>query len=211
MYYYAGRANRLDLDTVLGAYALGLFAMGEADGSVHWLVSDPRYLLPIGGLHVPRSLARAARKAPFEFRVDTAFRRVMELCAEERGGANLNWIAPRMIDVYTELHEAGFAHSIEAWSGGVLVGGLYGVALGGAFFGESMFSRLDLGGSNASKLCLLELDRRLQKGGYVLLDSQERNEHMSQFGGEELPFDLYLVRLESAIEQETDPAAWRLR
>ena len=143
--------------------------------------------------------------------MDTAFRRVMELCAEERGGANLNWIAPRMIDVYTELHEAGFAHSIEAWSGGVLVGGLYGVALGGAFFGESMFSRLDRGGSNASKLCLLELDRSLQKGGYVLLDSQERNEHMSQFGGEELPFDLYLVRLESAIEQETDPAAWRLR
>jgi leucyl/phenylalanyl-tRNA--protein transferase len=174
-------------------------------------VSDPRFLLPIGGLHVPRSLARAARKAPFEFRVDTAFRRVMELCAEERGGANLNWIVPRMIDVYTELHEAGFAHSVEAWRGGVLVGGLYGVALGGAFFGESMFSRLELGGSNASKLCLLELDRRLQIGGYQLLDSQERNEHMSQFGGEELPFDLYLERLEAAIEREVAPGAWRNR
>ncbi|MBI1302575.1 MAG: leucyl/phenylalanyl-tRNA--protein transferase [Phycisphaera sp.] len=209
MYYYAGRANRLDPDTVLAAYARGLFAMGEEDGSVHWLVSDPRFVLPIGGLHVPRSLARSARKAPFEFRVDTAFRRVMELCAEERGGTNLNWIAPRMIDVYTELQEAGFAHSVEAWKGGVLVGGLYGVALGGAFFGESMFSRLDLGGSNASKLCLLELDRRLQRGGYLLLDSQERNEHMSQFGGEDLPFDAYLERLVAAVEAAPDEAVWR--
>jgi len=207
MYYHAGRANRLDPDTVLTAYARGLFPMGEQDGSIHWLVSDPRYLLPIGGLHVPRSLARVARKAPFEFRADTAFRRVMELCAEARGGGNLNWIAPRMIDVYSELHEAGFAHSIEAWKGGVLVGGLYGVALGGAFFGESMFSRIELGGSNASKLCLLELDRRLKAGGYVLLDSQERNEHMSQFGGEELPFELYLERLEAALEVKTDPKA----
>lgn len=208
MYYYAGRANRLDPHALLSAYSRGLFAMGEADGSVHWITSDPRFVLPIGGLHVPRSLARAARRAPFELRVNTAFRRVMELCAQDRGDSNLNWIAPRMIDAYTALHEAGSAHSVEAWKGGVLVGGLYGVAIGGAFFGESMFSRVELGGSNASKLCFLELDRRLQAGGYVLLDSQERNAHMDQFGGEDLSIDLYFERLAAAIAVETDPTVW---
>ena len=151
------------------------------------------------------SLARLDRRRPFEFRVDTEFRRVMELCAVGRPDENPAWILPRMIDVYTELHREVFAHSVEAWLGGVLVGGLYGVSIGGAFFGESMFSRRELGGANASKLCLLELQRLLVAGGYVLLDSQEANDHMAQFGGEEIPFEEYRERLELAVQT---PAAW---
>ena len=205
MFHHVGIARRFDAATVIRAYERGCFPMGNADGSIHWITSDPRFVLPIGGLHVPKSLARLARQRPFEIRVDTAFRRVMEQCAVDRGDENLAWITPRMIDVYEEMHRAGFAHSVEAWSGGVLVGGLYGVTLGGAFFGESMFSRLDLGGSNASKLCLLELDRLLAARGFLLLDSQERNEHMAQFGGEEISLDAYGARLADAIQA---PVAW---
>lgn len=200
MYYLVGRAARFTPETVLDAYARGYFPMGDEDGAIHWIVSDPRFVLPVGALHVPRSLARLERKQPFELRADTAFRRVMELCAQDRGGENLNWITPRMIDVYEALHRHGFAHSIEAWLGGVLVGGLYGVSIGAAFFGESMFTRRELGGDNASKLCLLELDRRLVAGGFQLLDSQEANPHMSQFGGSTLPIEEYLERLDGALQ-----------
>ncbi|MEY3027335.1 MAG: hypothetical protein RLZZ238_2232 [Planctomycetota bacterium] len=202
MYYHVGIASRFDPEAVLLAYANGYFPMGERDGVIHWILSDPRFVLPVGRLHVPRSLARLDRKAPFEFRVDTQFRRVMEFCATDRSEENHSWITPRMIDVFTDLHEAGFAHSVEAWLGGVLVGGLYGVTIGGAFFGESMFTRRELGGENASKLCLLELDRRLSAGGFVLLDSQEANPHMAQFGGGEMPFDEYQERLALALEIE---------
>ena len=199
MFHHVGVAHRFDPESVLAAYSQGIFPMGDEDGTVHWLVSNPRFVLPIGGLHVPRSLARLERKNPFEIRVDTAFRRVMEACATDRGNESLNWITPRMIDVYEELHRGGYAHSVEAWRGGVLVGGLYGVALGGAFFGESMFTRIDLGGSSSSKLCLLHLDRLLQRLGFVLLDSQEKNEHMEQFGGELISFETYQMRLIDAL------------
>jgi len=204
LYHHIGIAHRFDADTVLAAYMHGFFPMGEEDGTIHWITSDPRFVLPIGGLHVPRSLARLDRKRPFEIRCDSAFRKVMELCAHDRTVENRSWIVPRMIDVYCELHRAGRAHSIEAWLGGVLVGGLYGVAIGGAFFGESMFTRRELGGTNASKLCLLELDRRLRRGGFVLLDSQEANEHMEQFGGEEMPFDAYQAFLGDALQVHAD-------
>jgi leucyl/phenylalanyl-tRNA--protein transferase len=205
VYYHIGIAHRFDPESVLHAYLNGFFPMGEEDGTIHWIVSDPRFVLPIGGLHVPKSLARLDRRRPFEFRVDTEFRRVMELCAVGRPDENPAWILPRMIDVYAELHREGFAHSVEAWLGGVLVGGLYGVSIGGAFFGESMFSRRELGGANASKLCLLELQRILVAGGYVLLDSQEANEHMAQFGGENIEFEEYRDRLAAAVDT---PAEW---
>ena len=205
MYYHLGPARRFDCATLLEAYASGYFPMGDEDGAIQWITSDPRFVLPIGSLHVPKSLARLARKQPFELRVDTAFRRVMEFCAQDRGDENLCWITPRMIDVYCELHREGFAHSVEAWRGGVLVGGLYGVSIGAVFFGESMFSRVEVGGANASKLCLLELDRRLVAGGYQLLDSQEENPHMAQFGGETLDFEAYRARLEAAIERSVSP------
>ncbi len=205
MYYHVDIAHRFDPESVLTGYLNGFFPMGEEDGTIHWIVSDPRFVLPVGSMRVPKSLARLDRKRPFEFRVDTAFRRVMEFCAQDRTEENRSWILPRMIDVYCELHRDGFAHSVEAWLGGVLVGGLYGVSIGGAFFGESMFSRREVGGTNASKLCLLELQRRLVAGGFVLLDSQEANDHMAQFGGEEIPFEEYRERLELAVQT---PAAW---
>lgn len=201
MYFHAGTAHRFDARTVLNAYAQGAFPMADPCGTIQWIVSDPRFLLPIGQLHVPRRLARLAAQRPFEIRVDTAFRRVMEHCAQDRGGENVAWITPRMIDVYCELHRLGNAHSVEAWLGGVLVGGLYGVTLGSAFFGESMFTRRELGGANASKICLIALDARLSAGGFTLLDSQEANEHMQQFGGVELPFDDYSSLLEQALHQ----------
>lgn len=199
MFHYVGAVTRFDPETILEAYARGMFPMGDVDGLLHWIVSDPRYVLPVGRLHVPRSLARLARKDPFEIRVNTAFRAVMEHCAADRGDASTNWITPRMIDVYELLHRRGFAHSVEAWRAGVLVGGLYGVSLGGAFFGESMFTRRELGGANASKLCLLALDRMLLERGFTLLDSQEKNEHMAQFGGEEVPFEEFEDRLSEAL------------
>lgn len=199
-YYYVGEARRFTAETVIDAYCRGYYPMGESDGSLHWITSDPRFVLPIGGLHVPKSLARLARRAPFEFRVDTAFRRVMEQCAQPRSETNLAWITPRMVDVYCDLHAAGIAHSVEAWRGGVLVGGLYGVAIGAAFFGESMFARLDLGGAGASKLCLLELDRILAAKGFLLLDSQESNPHMAQFGGRDIELADYLLRLDDVLQ-----------
>ncbi len=176
--------------------------MGDPDGVIHWIVSDPRFVLPLGALHVPRSLARLARQQPFEIRFDHAFDRVIEHCAQDRTETNQNWIVPKMIDVYRELHRRGFAHSVEAWRGGVLVGGLYGVALGSAFFGESMFTRRELGGTNASKLCLLALDARLDASGFTLLDSQESNPHLEQFGGSEISFDDYSERLASALQSD---------
>lgn len=200
MYYHVAAAHRFDPPSVLQAYVSGFFPMGDADGTIHWITSDPRFVLPIGGLHVPKSLARLARRAPFEFRVDTAFRRVMEQCAQPRSETNLAWITPRMVDVYCDLHAAGIAHSVEAWRGGVLVGGLYGVAIGAAFFGESMFARLDLGGAGASKLCLLELDRILAAKGFLLLDSQESNPHMAQFGGRDIELADYLLRLDDVLQ-----------
>jgi len=204
VYYHIGIAHRFDTESVVAAYLNGFFPMGEEDGTIHWITSDPRYLLPIGGLHVPRSLARFARRSPFEIRFDTEFRRVMEFCAQDRSSENRSWILPRMIEVYGELHRAGLAHSVEAWLGGVLVGGLYGVAIGGAVFGESMFTRRELGGDNASKICLLELDRRLRAGGFVLLDSQEANEHMLQFGGGEVSFADYQALLGEAVQVHAD-------
>jgi leucyl/phenylalanyl-tRNA---protein transferase len=172
---------------------------------IHWITSTPRFVIPLDGLKVPKSLVRVAKQVPFDLRVDTAFDRVIRSCAEDRGEENPNWISPRMIRAYELLHKKGFAHSIEAFKGGVLVGGLYGVSIGGAFFGESMFSRRELGGSNSSKLCLLELVRVLRVRGFTLLDSQEANDHMQQFGGIELPLEEYVARLQIAVKR---PNAW---
>ena len=137
MYYHVAVAHRFDPPSVLQAYVSGFFPMGEADGAIHWITSDPRFVLPIGGIRVSKSLRRLDRQKPFEIRVDTQFRRVMEHCAQDRSDENRSWILPRMIDVYSELHRQGYAHSVEAWLGGVLVGGLYGVAIGGAFSSHS--------------------------------------------------------------------------
>ncbi len=202
MFQVIGVAHRFDSDTILHAYRAGAFPMADPEsGVIHWLTSSPRFLLPLSGLKVSKSLARLAKQAPFEIRVDTSFDRVIRACAEDRHDTNPNWISDRMIRAYEKLHREGFAHSIEAFRGGVLVGGLYGVSIGSAFFGESMFSRRELGGSNSSKICLLELVRMLRVRGFTLLDSQEANEHMLQFGGMEVPLEAYLDQLDVAVSR----------
>ncbi len=170
--------------------------MADDDGSIYWYDPDPRAIIPLDDrFHVPRSLARQVRKGDFEVRVDTAFRTVMEACAEPGSGREHTWISPELIDVYCELHALGFAHSVETWREGELVGGLYGVTLAGLFAGESMFSRA----TNASKVALVHLVERLRRGGFVLLDTQFVTDHLRTFGAYEIPRRQYKARLERAL------------
>jgi leucyl/phenylalanyl-tRNA--protein transferase len=179
---------------LLWAYANGIFPMAQTadDPAIGWYDPDPRGVLPLDGVHIPRSLAKRLRKAPFEFRLDTAFAEVMEGCATRPS----TWINTTIRDLYLELHEAGHAHSIEAWADGELAGGLYGVRLGSAFFGESMFARKD----DASKAALVHLVARLRAGGFVLLDTQMTTEHMARFGTIEIPRAEYRRRLARALK-----------
>ena len=168
-------------------------------GRVEWYSPDPRAVIPLDRFHVPKSLARALRKNPFALASDSAFEAVMRCCAEARSDRRETWIDERLIEAYVELFRLGLAHSVEAWRDGELVGGLYGVALGGAFFGESMFSRPERGGTDASKICLVELVARLRAGRFSLLDTQFRTPHLERFGCVELPRAEYLERLELAL------------
>lgn len=187
---------------VVCAYAAGAFPMADARGGrLRWYSPDPRALLPLDErFHVRRSLRKRVRQTPFRLTVDRAFAEVIHACAQPRRGDADTWISPEIERVYTELHRVGLAHSIEAWTpeGATLVGGVYGVSLGGGFFAESMFSRRPY----ASQLCLVELVERLRRRGFVLLDVQFRNAHLEQFGVIELPRDEYLARLRAAIEMD---------
>lgn len=188
-------------ELVLTGYLRGAFPMCDpATGRVEWFTCDPRAIVPLDGtFRVPRSLARVVRSGRFEVQVDTAFRRVIEGCARDRAADNRNWIGPEIVRVYCELHRMGFAHSVEAWREGRLVGGLYGVALRGAFFGESMF--IEPGpGTDASKVCLVHLVERLRRGGFSVCDSQYANDHMARFGVREIPASEYMSLLEDAVE-----------
>lgn len=182
----------IDPLSLLRAYAAGIFPMGLEDGSLGWFSPDPRGILPLYGFHIPKGLRRALKKNPFEIRCDTAFADVMLGCADRES----TWIDPVIFNSYTRLHELGFAHSVEAWREGELVGGLYGVALRGLFCGESMFSRE----TDASKICLVHLVERLRRGGFVLLDTQWTTPHLRTFGAIEVPRDSYLEMLEEALE-----------
>jgi leucyl/phenylalanyl-tRNA--protein transferase len=155
-------------------------------------------VIPIEGLHVPRRLARSVRQDLFEIRVDTAFEAVIDACAEARADRPETWINRRIRALCLELHELGHAHCVEAWAEGRLAGGLYGIALGGAFFGESMFSRA----RDASKIALVHLVARLKAGGFVLLDAQFQTEHLAQFGTEEVPREAYRARLAAALTRQ---------
>lgn len=182
--------------------------MGDPDtGQIEWFSPDPRGIIPIaaGEFHLPKNVAREVRNGRFEIRFDTAFEDVIRGCAHDRSEFNRSWITEPIIEAYSELHRSGFAHSVEAWREDRLVGGLYGVHLGGAFFGESMFSRADLGGSNSSKVCLVHLVERLRERGFVLLDTQFWNEHLDQFGCIEIPAEEYLRRLAKAVRM---PVNW---
>lgn len=183
-------------------------------GEIGWYSPDPRAIFPLDGFHVPRNVVRLVRQRRFEIRTDTCFERVMRCCAVDRSPENRCWISEEMIRSYVDLHQQGMAHSVEAWRDGRLVGGLYGVHLGAAFFGESMFCRPDLGGSGASKVCLVHLVEMLRSGGFTLLDTQFSNPHIEQFGCVEIPRETYLRQLRSALRQvgrwirpsEPDPA-----
>jgi leucyl/phenylalanyl-tRNA--protein transferase len=184
-------------ETLLEAYASGWFPMALAPGEIRWYSPDPRGIIPLDGFHVPRRLGRALRGEPFEIRVDTAFRDVIVACSG-RADADGNWIDQESIDSYVNLHALGHAHSVEAWQDGALAGGLYGVAIGGAFFGESMFHRVP----DASKAALVALVDRLRPRGFTLLDTQWVTDHLLQFGAIEIPRRRYLRLLDQALRIE---------
>jgi len=192
----------IDPDHLLNAYRAGLFPMAEdgVEDSYYWIDPEFRGLLPIHTLHVPRRLRKTVRQGVFEVRVDCAFGDVIRACAETSEGRNGTWINKTIINAFIELHRLGHAHSIECWQDGKLVGGLYGLSLGGIFFGESMFSRV----RDASKVALVHLAARLWRGGYVLLDTQFINDHLEQFGAYELPRQEFLHLLQPAIKAKAD-------
>ena len=174
---------------VLDAYRHGVFPFHDASQPVLWWCPDPRAILPLDGLHVPRRLARRLRQADHEIRVDTVFERVMRACDERRPDGS--WIHEGMVEAYTELHRRGHAHCLEVWQEGALVGGIYGVAVGGAFAAESMFHRV----RDMSKVALVHLVGRLLARGYGLLDVQFLTPHLQRFGAIEIKRDEYLQRL----------------
>jgi len=186
---------RLDARTLLSAYMEGVFPMADANGEIRYYAADPRGILPLESFHVPQTLARLVRKQPpvFDIRINFDFRETMRGCMTGHGGTS--WIVPKLIDAYCDLHEMGFAHSVEAWFDGKLAGGLYGVSLGGAFFGESMFTRV----RDASKVCLVTLVNRLKERGYKLLDTQATTTHLIRFGAINIPATEYESRLREAL------------
>ncbi|MET0294156.1 MAG: leucyl/phenylalanyl-tRNA--protein transferase [Phenylobacterium sp.] len=189
---------------LLGCYARGVFPMADAreDDAVFLIDPERRGVIPLDQFHVSRRLARRVRADPFDIRFDTAFREVVAACATARGREE-TWINQPIERMYGELFDLGFAHSVECWQGGELVGGLYGVALKSAFFGESMFSRA----TDASKVALVHLVARLKDTGYRLLDAQFMTGHLSQFGAEEIPRAEYQRRLGAAMAAEADFSA----
>jgi leucyl/phenylalanyl-tRNA---protein transferase len=187
--------QRFDPSVVVSAYRSGFFPMAESrTGPISWHSPDPRAIIPLNDFNTPRSLRREMKQSASTITVDRAFDRVIVECAERRYPDD-TWISDDIIRVYTELHRMGVAHSVETWLEGRLVGGLYGVALGGAFFGESMFSRMQ----NGSKFALVTLVGRLKVRGYRLLDTQIMNEHIRQFGAIDIPREDYLLLLSEAL------------
>ena len=178
-------------DLLLEAYAGGMFPMAMENGEMGWFSPDPRGIIPIKEFHIPHGLKKVLRNNPFEVRIDTAFGAIMKGCADRES----TWISDMIHRSYVKLHELGFAHSVEIWQDNTLVGGLYGLAMGGAFFVESMFSRVP----NASKVALATLVSRLDARGFVLLDTQWVTEHLTQFGAHEIPRTTYLKRLNKAL------------
>ena len=205
------RQMEITPELMLRAYRIGLFPMAESRDArtLYWLDPEMRGVIPLDGFHLPRRLARRVRQAPYRISANEDFPRVIAECAAPRASSPDSWINAEIQALFVALHRQGHAHSIEAWEGEALVGGLYGVSLGGAFFGESMFSRAD----DASKIALVHLVARLRLGGFTLLDAQFQTSHLAQFGTEEVPRALYKARLAEAVEvpahflADPDPAA----
>lgn len=193
---------QLTPDLLLRAYAIGIFPMAESriDPELHWIDPDLRGVLPLDRLHVPRKLRAKIRRGIFEVRCNTAFQEVIRGCAEPAENRPDTWINPVIEQLYNELYEMGFAHSVECWQDDRLVGGLYGVSLGAAFFGESMFSRA----TDASKVALVQLVLRLRKGGFQLLDTQFTTPHLTRFGAREIPREDYRRLLTRAVSSQAE-------
>ena len=187
-------------ELLLQAYRIGVFPMGERrdDPKLYWLDPRLRAVLPLDAFHLPRRLARTVRSGHFEVTADQVFVEVVRACAQPRPGHPESWINEPIVELYSELHRRSHAHSVETWRDGQLVGGLYGVSVGAAFFGESMFSRE----RDASKVALVHLVARLIKGGFRLLDCQFMTEHLRSFGALEIPRDDFRDRLADAVGRE---------
>ena len=179
-------------ELLLQAYRFGIFPMAMSDSSIEWFSPDPRAILPLERFHVPHGLRRVADKNIFEVKMDQRFGEVIRACAKRKD----TWINREIIESYEHLHELGHAHSVETWQTGKLVGGLYGVAIGGAFFGESMFHRK----TDASKVALVALVQHLQAQKFVLLDTQWVTPHLVQFGAIEIPRSQYIRLLKGAVD-----------
>jgi leucyl/phenylalanyl-tRNA--protein transferase len=193
------QVRSLSPEALLGAYADGAFPMTDPDGVTRWYTADPRGVIPLDErFHVPGTLRQVIRQKRFEIRVNFDFPAVMTACMRtRRRGERGSWISPELITAYTRLHALGHAHSVEAWQNDRLVGGLYGVSLGGAFFGESMFHRV----RDASKVALVALVERLRERGFTLLDAQASTHHLRRFGCLEIPSADYLQLLDAALER----------
>lgn len=206
----ASRQDPFDLEItpelIVRAYRAGIFPMSEdaADDDIFWVSPELRGIIPLENFRPSTSLRKAMRKSGFVVKVDSAFEAIIEGCATVGDDRASTWINATIRRVYGELFQRGVAHTVEVWDGDELVGGLYGLAIGGAFFGESMFHRK----TNASKMAIAHLVERLKAGGYVLLDTQFVTPHLASLGGIEIPRELYEERLAEALEQRGDWSAW---
>ncbi|MDA4843898.1 leucyl/phenylalanyl-tRNA--protein transferase [Hoeflea poritis] len=187
---------------LIKAYSCGLFPMAESaeDPEVFWVEPEVRGIIPLDQFHIPKSLAKTCRQNRFEVRINTAFTAVIDGCAEPGPGRRKTWINRTIRRLYCQLHDLGHAHSVEAWRDNQLIGGLYGVSLRGAFFGESMFSRE----RDASKVCLVHLVKRLRQQGFILLDTQFTTEHLKRFGAIDVPKEAYDSLLSEAMMLEAN-------
>jgi len=192
-------ATLIPKEELLGLYAAGWFPMAQPDGSIRCYSPDPRGIIPLEDFHIPHGAKKALRDPAWELRVDTAFEPVIKACAEREE----TWIDESIMQSYLALHYAGWAHSIEVWREGCLAGGLYGVRIGAAFFGESMFSRVP----GASKVALVRLVAMLRSGGFLLLDTQWTTPHLESFGARSIPRKSYLSLLQKAVNR---PARWTI-
>lgn len=192
------RSQGITPEMLLRAYSIGLFPMAESadDPEIFWVEPEMRGILPLDKFHISKSLAKTVRRKPFDIRFDHDFEAVIASCGEETDGRPSTWINETIRSLYTALHGLGHAHSVEAWDADRLVGGLYGVSLGSAFFGESMFSRR----TDASKICLVHLVDRLRGAGFTLLDTQFTTEHLKTFGAIDVPKAQYAKLLSKAME-----------